>query len=291
MPRPLHHLSLRHVTLASLALVALLASSCARQLPTAAATSPTRTTGSLQHGGDDNVDNQVVVTLAAGTDAQVIANDYGATLLDYDAANSLAVYRPGGSQTAAELVALMATDVRLTTSESNGRIIPAEARQKSFAFDDGQGSFQNAVEQPAAAAIGLPAAHRISTGGGVKVAILDTGIDPSHPMFAGRIGDSAELLNPAKTAAVDRADGIENENKDAIEEKSNEIPALQPLLQSLALPPGTLITADAMHCQQEGARFITQELDGDYLFGLKGNQEGIEKRAEALVGQRNFTLG
>ena len=77
----------------------------------------------------------------------------------------------------------------------------------------------------------------------------------------------------------------------SIEEKSNEIPALQPLLQSLALPPGTLITADAMHCQQEGARFITQELDGDYLFGLKGNQEGIEKRAEALVAQRIFPLG
>lgn len=77
----------------------------------------------------------------------------------------------------------------------------------------------------------------------------------------------------------------------SIEEKSNEIPALQPLLESLALPPGTLITADAMHCQQESARFITQELDGDYLFGLKGNQEGIEKRAEALVSQRIFPLG
>ena len=74
----------------------------------------------------------------------------------------------------------------------------------------------------------------------------------------------------------------------AIEEKSNEIPALKPLLRKLALPPGTLITADAMHCQQESARFITQELGGDYLFGLKGNQSGILEQAQHLLAQQGF---
>lgn len=74
----------------------------------------------------------------------------------------------------------------------------------------------------------------------------------------------------------------------AIEEKSNEIPALKPLLQKLDLPPGVLITADAMHCQQESARFITQELGGDYLFGLKGNQTGIFDKAQRLLAQQGF---
>ena len=74
----------------------------------------------------------------------------------------------------------------------------------------------------------------------------------------------------------------------AIEQKSNEIPALKPLLKKLNLPPGTLITADAMHCQQESARFITQELGGDYLFGLKGNQSGILKQAQHLLAQQGF---
>src|ERR1043166_6114670 len=74
----------------------------------------------------------------------------------------------------------------------------------------------------------------------------------------------------------------------AIEEKSNEIPALKPLLQKLNLPPGVLITADAMHCQQEGARFITRELGGDYLFGLKGNQSGILDKAQRLLTQQGF---
>lgn len=74
----------------------------------------------------------------------------------------------------------------------------------------------------------------------------------------------------------------------AIEEKSNEIPALKPLLKKLDVPPGTLITADALHCQQESARFITQELGGDYLFGLKGNQSGILQKAQHLLIQQGF---
>lgn len=74
----------------------------------------------------------------------------------------------------------------------------------------------------------------------------------------------------------------------AIQEKSNEIPALKPLLKKLDLPTSALVTADAMHCQQESARFITQELGGDYLFGLKGNQSGILDKAQRLLTQRGF---
>jgi hypothetical protein len=73
-----------------------------------------------------------------------------------------------------------------------------------------------------------------------------------------------------------------------IEEKSNEIPALQPLLRSWPSLEGTLITADAMHCQQESARFITQELGGDHLFGLKGNQSCVLARAERLLARQAF---
>jgi hypothetical protein len=73
-----------------------------------------------------------------------------------------------------------------------------------------------------------------------------------------------------------------------IAEKSNEIPALQPLLKSLPSLAGCLITADALHCQQESARFVTQELGGDYLFGLKGNQSGILEQAERLLASQSF---
>jgi hypothetical protein len=77
-------------------------------------------------------------------------------------------------------------------------------------------------------------------------------------------------------------------NQIPIDKKSNEIPALKPLLRRVSVPEGALVTADAMHCQQESARFITQEWKGDYLFGLKGNQSDIEEKARNLLTQQGF---
>jgi hypothetical protein len=81
--------------------------------------------------------------------------------------------------------------------------------------------------------------------------------------------------------------------QEPIEDKSNEIPALQPLLRKLpsGALEGSLITADALHCQQKSAQFVTQELGADYLFGLKGNQEGILERAQIRLPQRFFSPG
>ena len=43
-----------------------------------------------------------------------------------------------------------------------------------------------------------------------------------------------------------------------------------------------------MHCQQESARYVVQEMGGDYLFGLKGNQSGILDRAHRQLAQQAF---
>ena len=80
--------------------------------------------------------------------------------------------------------------------------------------------------------------------------------------------------------------------QEPIQEKSNEIPALKPLLNQLpkAALEGCMITADALHCQQETTRFITQQLGADYLFGLKGNQSGILERAQIKLPKDFFSL-
>jgi len=78
--------------------------------------------------------------------------------------------------------------------------------------------------------------------------------------------------------------------QEPIQEKSNEIPAIQPLLRKVPCQ-GSLITADALHCQQETARFITQELGGNYVLGLKGNQSGVLERARLKLPQEFFFPG
>lgn len=80
--------------------------------------------------------------------------------------------------------------------------------------------------------------------------------------------------------------------QEPIEQKSNEIPALQPLLRKLpkAAVEGSMITADAMHCQQQSSAFVTQELGADYLWGLKGNQSGVLERAQIRLPKDFFSL-
>lgn len=62
----------------------------------------------------------------------------------------------------------------------------------------------------------------------------------------------------------------------AVEEKTNEIPKMPQLLDTLPLQ-GAVVTADAMHTQQETARFIVEEKQADYLFIVKDNQSGLRK--------------
>jgi hypothetical protein len=75
-----------------------------------------------------------------------------------------------------------------------------------------------------------------------------------------------------------------------IEEKSNEIPALEPLLESIPRMEGSLVTADAMQCQQQACAYITRQRGADYLIGLKGNQSGILARAELKLPREFFSL-
>src|SRR3989338_9987660 len=55
--------------------------------------------------------------------------------------------------------------------------------------------------------IAAPAAAPSSTGSGVKVAILDTGVDLAHPDLAGQIGGSYNAVSPGSPASDDNGHG------------------------------------------------------------------------------------
>jgi predicted transposase YbfD/YdcC len=64
-------------------------------------------------------------------------------------------------------------------------------------------------------------------------------------------------------------------------EKTNEIPIMQEMLKYIDLK-GKVITADAMHCQKETAALIKGG-GGDYIFGLKGNQEIMHDETKLYI--------
>jgi len=200
------------------ALLALLSTSCGR-LPTSPA-SGARTThpaSAVATRGSDAIAGEVVVTLAAGADANAVAADHQATLVGDLSDCGEATFVPAGGQTAADLQAALALDPRVITAEPDGWLETAETRQQSFAFDDGLGSLTATIAQPAAEAIHLDEAHAIATGDGVLVAILDTGIDPQHPMLKDALVPGRDFVD-GDMDPTDVADGIDNDGDGLIDE-------------------------------------------------------------------------
>lgn len=83
-------------------------------------------------------------------------------------------------------LALVGDDVRITDGQEDVDLSSPEGGGATIPL--GGELFASAVaQQPELLRIGLLAAHGRVTGVGVRVAVLDTGIDPDHPLLAGHI--------------------------------------------------------------------------------------------------------
>lgn len=74
----------------------------------------------------------------------------------------------------------------------------------------------------------------------------------------------------------------------AVPDKTNEIPMLQELLREVPLE-GALVSADALHTQDQTARYIVQARGGDYLLVAKGNQPALRQACERLFPEPVFS--
>jgi len=74
----------------------------------------------------------------------------------------------------------------------------------------------------------------------------------------------------------------------AIPEKTNEIPMLPTLLKDVPIE-GSLISADALHTQDDTARYLVQERDADYIFTVKDNQPTLREQCSRLFPEPAFS--
>ena len=212
------------------ALLALLGSltlgSCGRSMT--AAMVPVRGTGSapMSSGAGERVGTrspsesiagQVVVTLAPGVNADQLAADHGARVVECELDERQATLVPVPPQTALGLEGALLTDPRAVTAEPNVLLESVEARQQSFAFDDGFSMSAGMTEQPAIAAIGLSSAHDVALGRGVIVAIIDTGIDPRHPLLRNAYMGGIDFVDHDSDPS-EGANGIDDDGDGNIDE-------------------------------------------------------------------------
>jgi subtilisin family serine protease len=236
--------SLFDVRHAALALV-LLCGCSANRLPLAPQSAHLAMPRTAGGNGHDDVD----ITVSPGADPQGVANAYGATLRGH-ASWRCATLVPAEGQTADGLIAALATDTEVQTAEKVVYAETAESRQQSFSFDDGLGSAQACQTQPSATVLGLDDAHAIGGGGGVRIAIIDTGIDPSHPSLAGRIVGGWDFIgdDPDPT---DERDGIDNDGDGYVDEAYGHGTHVAGIA-NLAAPDAELLIARVLDSEGRG---------------------------------------
>ena len=84
-------------------------------------------------------------------------------------------------------------------SQSNGFVLPSSFGRSQF------------LRQSALTFVHARTAHRMATGDGVVVAVLDTGIDRSHSMFAARVADGLDLVDGDDDPSEGIPDGIDQD--------------------------------------------------------------------------------
>lgn len=137
----------------------------------------------------NSVQRELSVMLRSGVDARAFARSYGLTLVDQFGKRPIYRLRAATPAAVPGLIRRMQGDLRVQFAERNEVSETPEARWDvawaiwDVAWAIGNGG-QSYTAQWAPQAINLAAAHQLSLGAGVRIAVLDTGADLTHPALA-----------------------------------------------------------------------------------------------------------
>jgi subtilisin family serine protease len=141
---------------------------------------------------DPAVPREVLVLLRPGNAIGPIAQTYGLSALERFGQRPIWRLRVDGAQTVPDALASLQADARVQIAEHNVEGQTPEARRNrvwAIGGSQSQWTTQWAMER-----IRLPQAQQLADGAGVRVAVLDTGVDRTHTMLAGRLAQAGGSL-------------------------------------------------------------------------------------------------
>lgn len=159
--------------------------------------------------------------------------------------------RPIGGGSLGDLMEELRVDYRVAHVEPNGPVTTPTLPQSAMAFNEGflvPGEF---FDQALAVRLNLDAAHTACKGAGIKVAILDTGVDRDHPALARRILPESYDFVDRDADPSDRPDWFDNDADGEMDEAAGHGTHVAGLV-SLVAPSAGLLALRVLDSDGQG---------------------------------------
>ncbi len=198
----------------------------------------------------------VIVKVQPGANINSIAAANGATLSEGDSAARLyCIALPGGANPRA-LAALQATR-GVAYAEPNQPVYLTQAQQSSRAFYQGTITSGDYANQYALNLIGAATAQSISAGQGVTVAVLDTGVDLTHPALAVNLVPGYNVLQPNQ-APADTPSSIDSDNDGQVNDALGHGTGVAGIIAAVA-PQSRIMPIKVLDSEGMGTAFDVME--------------------------------
>lgn len=150
-----------------------------------------------QSPGEEYAPSEVIVKLSPGASLAEITRDYGLSPTPLDQFGSRPIYRLrilSSSVPPPQLANRLQNDHRQRLIYAEPNFLMSAPEDNGISWSDGD-STGGAGSQWFINMIRLPEALNATRGGGVRIAVLDTGVDATHPALAGRLLNGFDFVD------------------------------------------------------------------------------------------------
>jgi subtilisin family serine protease len=167
---------------------------------------------------------------------------------------------------AKDLVTKLGKDGRVEWAEINAAIDASDDR--FHAWPEGDPTYIGTdpsvwLDQPAAAQLALDVVHQQSTGDGVTVAVLDTGVDRQHPALIDRLGDAWDYVDDDNDP-TDNRNGRDEDGDGAIDEAYGHGTHVAGIV-ALVAPNARILPARVLDADGRGNIFVVAQAIEDVV--------------------------
>jgi len=164
-----------------------------------------------------HVPHQVCCRLVEGCSIEDINGRWGTTVVSALPERNIFLLNIEGVDDIEAFTREMSADPGILVAGANYEFQTPEAVREMVIAAVG-GNWDDYQDQSLTMRIGLAEAHEISRGGGIVIAVLDTGIDPDHIAFAGRLSSLGYDFIDDDADPRETANGLDEDEDGAVDE-------------------------------------------------------------------------